>query len=376
MITETRATARLISSRMTSSIPKALAVAMAEVASLEKKLKPGLVRDIGHDGQSVFFPHERRKNRATWIHEGSKTLGLFPRCALVGAQRGTTLRARPRAALPDYPAVLGAASAGVDLHDGRPLRLSRRRRCAGVNLTAIVFLARNPKKVRGGDIVLSYDDEETVIPFKHNRLLVFPSKTIHRVTKVRIASGGPARRAHLTAVLARLRDEPDEEDEAGRRSLPTRRRFSSPRSPSSRRRRRSVASSRAPAQPVRSGLLGRVLSLAHPRRESSVPGRGAAGQAGQSRHVLGPIRVRATRRPRGLRSPPPRAVEEAIKRRRPRRLPSFAAPKLRAVGSTQPLRRAWWRQNRQGENEGRAPAISRERQATDAVRLLERLLSS
>jgi hypothetical protein len=57
---------------------------------------------------------------------------------------------------------------------------------AGVNLTAIVFLAANPAKVRGGDLVLAHDGEEATIPFRHNRLVIFPSKTLHRVTPVRI----------------------------------------------------------------------------------------------------------------------------------------------------------------------------------------------
>jgi Rps23 Pro-64 3,4-dihydroxylase Tpa1-like proline 4-hydroxylase len=62
---------------------------------------------------------------------------------------------------------------------------------AGVNLTAIVFLAKAPTKVRGGDLVLSYAGEETTIRFRHNRLVIFPSKTLHRVTRVRVASTDP-----------------------------------------------------------------------------------------------------------------------------------------------------------------------------------------
>ena len=62
---------------------------------------------------------------------------------------------------------------------------------AGVNLTAIVFLAGEPKKVRGGDLVLAYGDDETTVSFRNNRLLIFPSKTPHRVTPVRVASTDP-----------------------------------------------------------------------------------------------------------------------------------------------------------------------------------------
>jgi hypothetical protein len=62
---------------------------------------------------------------------------------------------------------------------------------AGVNLTAIVFLAARPEKVRGGDLVLAYRGAETTIRFRHNRLVIFPSKTPHRVTRVRVASSDP-----------------------------------------------------------------------------------------------------------------------------------------------------------------------------------------
>jgi hypothetical protein len=166
--------------------PKALATALAEVAKLEPKLAPGLVRDVGHDGQSVFFAHETRKNRATWIHEGSKTLELF-RDALWSAERvAAYAQAReplfqiiPDCFAPHLQVSSYRTGDHYDFHEDEG---------AGVNLTAIVFLARNPKAIRGGDLVLSYDGEETTVRFRQNRLLVFPSKTLHRVTPVRITS--------------------------------------------------------------------------------------------------------------------------------------------------------------------------------------------
>jgi hypothetical protein len=57
--------------------PKALTHVFREIESLDSKLRPGLVRDVGHDGQSVFFEHPRRKSRAVWVHDPSKTLDLF-----------------------------------------------------------------------------------------------------------------------------------------------------------------------------------------------------------------------------------------------------------------------------------------------------------
>ena len=57
--------------------PSALAAVFRELPSLDRLLKPGLVRDLGHDGQSLFFEHERRKNKAVWLHDPSRTLRLF-----------------------------------------------------------------------------------------------------------------------------------------------------------------------------------------------------------------------------------------------------------------------------------------------------------
>ena len=57
--------------------PAALAAVFRELPSLDRLLEPGLVRDLGHDGQSVFFEHERRKNKAVWIYDPSPTLRLF-----------------------------------------------------------------------------------------------------------------------------------------------------------------------------------------------------------------------------------------------------------------------------------------------------------
>src|SRR4051794_8208718 len=57
--------------------PPALEAIFKELPSLDRLMKPGLVRDVGHDGQSVFFAHRRRRNRAVWIHDPSKILRLF-----------------------------------------------------------------------------------------------------------------------------------------------------------------------------------------------------------------------------------------------------------------------------------------------------------
>ena len=169
--------------------PSALKTIFRELQSLEKRLEPGLVRDIGHDGQSVFFAHERRKNRAVWIHEPSKTLRLFreqlwspPLVDAYATAREPLFQIIPNCSAPHLQVSSYMTGDHYDFHEDEG---------AGVNLTAIVFLAAAPEKVSGGDLVLAYEGEETVIPFQNNRLLVFPSKTLHRVTPVRVASSDP-----------------------------------------------------------------------------------------------------------------------------------------------------------------------------------------
>jgi len=88
---------------------------------------------------------------------------------------------------------------------------------AGVNLTAIVFVAAEPKKVRGGDLVLAYDGDETIIPFRNNRLVIFPSKTLHRVTPVRVASTNP-RHARISLQCWLTYGRPAPEDAKARRT--------------------------------------------------------------------------------------------------------------------------------------------------------------
>lgn len=160
-----------------------------ELRALEPKLAPGLVRDIGHDGQSVFFAHPRRKNRAVWIHEPSKTLRLFrerlwsePLVAGFEAAREPLFQIIPACWAPHLQVSSYMTGDHYDFHEDEG---------AGVNLTTIVFLASEPSRVRGGDLVLAYDGEETTIRFRHNRLVVFPSKTLHRVTRVRVDSDDP-----------------------------------------------------------------------------------------------------------------------------------------------------------------------------------------
>ncbi len=167
----------------------ALKTIFAEVASLEGKLEPGLVREIGHDGQSLFLASERRKNRAVWIAEGSKTLRLFreglwspPLVSAYEQAREPLFQIIPNCWAPHLQVSSYMTGDRYDFHEDEG---------AGVNLTAVVFLAANPEKVRGGDLVLAYGGDEKKIAFRHNRLLVFPSKTPHRVTPVKVASDDP-----------------------------------------------------------------------------------------------------------------------------------------------------------------------------------------
>jgi hypothetical protein len=169
--------------------PAALETIFRELRSLEGRMKPGLVRDVGHDGQSVFFPHPRRKNRAVWIHDPSKTLRLFreqlwspPMLEAFERVREPLFQIIPNCSAPHLQVSSYMTGDHYDFHEDEG---------AGVNLTSIVFLAAEPKKVRGGDLVLAHDGEETTIRFRHNRLVIFPSKTLHRVTKVRVDSPDP-----------------------------------------------------------------------------------------------------------------------------------------------------------------------------------------
>jgi hypothetical protein len=54
-----------------------------------------------------------------------------------------------------------------------------------------VFLAKRPERVRGGDLAIAYGGGATKVRFRHNRLVIFPSKTLHRVTRVRVDSTDP-----------------------------------------------------------------------------------------------------------------------------------------------------------------------------------------
>jgi hypothetical protein len=166
--------------------PPALDAIFRELPSLDRLLKPGLVRDMGHDGQSVFFEHRRRRNKAVWLHDPSKTLRLFREQLWSEAMVESFDRAReplfqiiPNCWAPHLQVSSYMTGDHYDFHEDEG---------AGVNLTAIVFLAADPKKVRGGDLVLAYDGEERPIRFRHNRLVIFPSKTLHRVTRVRVDS--------------------------------------------------------------------------------------------------------------------------------------------------------------------------------------------
>src|ERR1700722_6384200 len=158
---------------------RALAAIFTELSSLDRRMKPALVRDTGHDGQALFSAHPRRRNRAVWVHDPSRTLRLFREQLWSDAMLQTFESAREPLfqIIPNCWASHLQVSSYVtgdqyDWHEDEG---------AGVNLTAIVFLAAHPEKIRGGDLVLAYDGSEASVRFRHNRLVVFPSKTPHRV---------------------------------------------------------------------------------------------------------------------------------------------------------------------------------------------------
>lgn len=169
--------------------PAALEAIFAEIAKLDRHLKPGLVRDIGHDGQSVFFQNPRRQNQAVWLHDPSKTLRLFREhlwspslVSWFDGAREPLFQIIPRCWSPNLQVSRYMTGDHYDFHEDEG---------AGVNLTAIVFLAARPEKIRGGDLTLAYGGEQTTVRFRHNRLVIFPSKTLHRVTRVRVDSSDP-----------------------------------------------------------------------------------------------------------------------------------------------------------------------------------------
>jgi hypothetical protein len=169
--------------------PAAMEAIFKEIASLDRHLKPGLVRDIGHDGQSVFFENPRRRNQAVWVHDPSKILRLFREHLWSPSMRARFEGAReplfqiiPNCWSPNLQVSRYMTGDHYDFHEDEG---------AGVNLTAIVFLAARPEKVRGGDLTLAYGGQQATVRFRHNRLVIFPSKTLHRVTRVRVDSTDP-----------------------------------------------------------------------------------------------------------------------------------------------------------------------------------------
>jgi len=164
--------------------PEALPAIFKEVQSLGPRMKPGLVRDIGHDGQSVFFEHARRRNEAIWIHDPSKTVRLFREHLWSDALLESFETARE----PLFQIIANCSAPHLQVSrymtgDHYDFHVDEG---AGVNLTAIVFLAFDPERVQGGDLAFCHDGQEATVRFRHNRLVIFPSKTLHRVTRVRV----------------------------------------------------------------------------------------------------------------------------------------------------------------------------------------------
>lgn len=58
-------------------------------------------------------------------------------------------------------------------------------------VTLVIYLNAEPRSFSGGDLVLYKEGKEITIPAHHNRAIMFPSFTFHRVTNVEMATGTP-----------------------------------------------------------------------------------------------------------------------------------------------------------------------------------------
>jgi predicted 2-oxoglutarate/Fe(II)-dependent dioxygenase YbiX len=55
------------------------------------------------------------------------------------------------------------------------------------NLTVVIFLCKEPKEFSGGNFILKHGKSQKVVQFKNNRMLIFPSNTLHKVTNVHLS---------------------------------------------------------------------------------------------------------------------------------------------------------------------------------------------
>lgn len=55
-------------------------------------------------------------------------------------------------------------------------------------LTAVYMICKEPKKFTGGDFLIKWNNEEKIIPFKNNTLLVFARNTLHKVSEIKMES--------------------------------------------------------------------------------------------------------------------------------------------------------------------------------------------
>lgn len=58
----------------------------------------------------------------------------------------------------------------------------------GLFITVMLMLCKEPKKFKGGDFILHHNDKKKVIEYKNNRVIIFPSKTLHGVMPVELKS--------------------------------------------------------------------------------------------------------------------------------------------------------------------------------------------
>lgn len=168
--------------------PDALEEVRLGILSVEDRLSIGMMRN----GDGNFVLSEKKSNRVVFVDDelddGSHEILARMRLALGAKQFLATL---DQSLVAHYSILRQAVFPSIQLSsygdgDHYDYHVDKGNNC---NLTIVLMVSFEPRRFRGGSFVLDHEGRKHVIRFRCNRLVIFPSNTRHKVTKVNLDQG-------------------------------------------------------------------------------------------------------------------------------------------------------------------------------------------
>ncbi len=177
---------------------------LVELGDFERSMK------IGLQGSAINLARREKQNRICFLNQSTRTRRgkniLYP--AVFTQLMGSELQAKLKMAKSPAFQILKSChvqSLQLSAYGNEDFYGMHKDDNPPANLTFVLFLCREPKRFKGGDFILEYENFTKKVAFKNNRALLFSSDTNHMVSHVNLKGNRFADRRFSVQIWPALR---------------------------------------------------------------------------------------------------------------------------------------------------------------------------